>query len=545
MPRKYKPKNGSKSYRKYTQSTIEAAIADVEKGMPYRKAAKKHNISISVLHRHKSHKSIKKQGGQPVLSEAEENEIMLRLVQCAEWGYPVESYDLRIIVKSYLDHSGRNESRFKDNMPGREWAYSYLKRHEAKISERMCQNIKRSRAKVSPQVIEQYFEHIAKELEGVPPTNIINYDETNLSDDPGKKKVIAKRGCKYPERVMNHSKSCTSLMFAGTADGTVLPWYVVYKATNLYNTWTQNGPKHCRYNRSKSGWFDMTCFEDWIRSVVIPFCSKLEGRKILIGDNLSSHLSCEMIRLCREHDISFIFLPPNSTHLTQPLDIAFFRPMKIKWRQILTNWKKGSGQNACGLQKDVFPRLLLKLHTEIAANSSENLKSGFRKAGLLPLNKNEVLKMIPNTDAKNRTDETVSLVRDAFVNYLNNMRYGDQEQTIRRRKKKINVEAGKSVSVEDLDESTESNLVCNTESEAEDLDMVENDDIDGMQVEQSDAEEFIIPVDRTENEVLQGIKSNNLEQQSAEPFTNTNSNVNIGSVNVMSDIGKEMQICLA
>lgn len=69
-------------------------------------------------------------------------EIMLRLIQCSEWGYPVGSLDLRMIVKSYLDHTGKKENRFKDNMPGIEWGYSYLKRHKSQISERMCQNIK-------------------------------------------------------------------------------------------------------------------------------------------------------------------------------------------------------------------------------------------------------------------------------------------------------------------------------------------------------------------------------------------------------------------
>ena len=64
----------------------------------------------------------------------------------------------------------------------------------------------------------------------MPLSNIVNYDETNLSDDPGKRKVIIRRGTKYPERVINSSKSSTSVMFAAAADGTILPPYVVYKA---------------------------------------------------------------------------------------------------------------------------------------------------------------------------------------------------------------------------------------------------------------------------------------------------------------------------
>lgn len=73
----------------------------------------------------------------------------------------------------------------------------------------MCQNIKRSRAALNNDIIHEYFDNLSQTLEGIPLSNIINYDETNLSDDPRRKKVICKRGTKYPERVMNQSKSAT------------------------------------------------------------------------------------------------------------------------------------------------------------------------------------------------------------------------------------------------------------------------------------------------------------------------------------------------
>ena len=34
----------------------------------------------------------------------------------------------------------------------------------------------------------------------------LNYDETNLSDEPGQKKCVFRRGINYPERVINFSK---------------------------------------------------------------------------------------------------------------------------------------------------------------------------------------------------------------------------------------------------------------------------------------------------------------------------------------------------
>ena len=93
---------------------------------------------------------------------------------------------------------------------------------------RRCQNIKRARAKVSQFQFSEYFSNLEKVLTNpdgskVPPSNIFNYDETHLSDDPGSKICTSKGGEKYPDRVHHSSKSATSIMFCGSADGTMLP----------------------------------------------------------------------------------------------------------------------------------------------------------------------------------------------------------------------------------------------------------------------------------------------------------------------------------
>lgn len=262
----------------------------------------------------------RKQGGQTVLTKEEEELIVDRLILCGEWGYPLDTYDLRLFVKGYLDRRGKTVEKFKNNMPGKEFAAGFLKRHRDCLRIRMSQNIKRSRAGVTPEKVKSYFDNLRKSIEGIPPTNIVNYDETNLTNDPGRKKVIVKRGCKYPEKVMNFSKSSVSLMIAAAGNGTMLLPYTVYKAKELYHTWIENGPRGARFNRSKSGWFDSFCFEDWLITIALPYLKKLPGEKLLIGDNLSSHLSVESVKLCEEHNVKMVFLPSNSSHITQPLD---------------------------------------------------------------------------------------------------------------------------------------------------------------------------------------------------------------------------------
>ncbi|KAJ4446372.1 hypothetical protein ANN_13068 [Periplaneta americana] len=73
----------------------------------------------------------------------------------------------------------------------------------------------RNRAIVNDQILNKYSDNLESELKDVPPTHIRNFDETNLSDYPGKMRVITKRGCKYPEAVKHSSKAAVSIMMYG------------------------------------------------------------------------------------------------------------------------------------------------------------------------------------------------------------------------------------------------------------------------------------------------------------------------------------------
>lgn len=453
MPRKYIP---TKKHKNYSAETIKKAVKLVQEGNSLRSVAKSLDISTTVLHRHiKLGNRIKKKGGQPVLTEEEERTLINRLQICGDWGYPVDMITLRLLIKEFLDRQGKSVKRFKENLPGRDFVYSFLNRHRKDLPARMCQNIKRSRAAVSRETVSDYFDELEKELKDIPSSNIINFDETNLSDDHGRRLVITRRGCKYPERIMNSSKSSMSVMFAASGDGDILPPYTVYKALHLYDSWRVGGPPNSRYNRTKSGWFDSFCFADWIETIVLPYFSKKEGKKYLIGDNLSSHLSVDVIRLCKDKDIHFVFLPGNSTHLTQPLDVAFFRPMKMSCRNILEEWKQGPGKGEASVQKDRFPSLLKRLCDTL---KKENVISGFEKCGIVPLNREKVLKMLPSTNSTHDQDKSghmsVQAIDESFKELLQTLRHGDELKP-KRKRKKVNVTPGKSVGVSDFETENE------------------------------------------------------------------------------------------
>jgi len=141
--------------------------------------------------------------------------------------------DARMIGKLYLDQAGSNVKSFKNNMPGIDWAHGFLRHHKSSLTSRLCQNIHVVRSKVDSETVNKFFDNIATTLKDGEASNIINYDETNLSDDPGAGKFLFKRGIRYPERILNSTKSCTSIMFAGTAAGELLPLYVVCKSEGM------------------------------------------------------------------------------------------------------------------------------------------------------------------------------------------------------------------------------------------------------------------------------------------------------------------------
>ena len=68
-----------------------------------------------------------------------------------------------------------------------------------------------------------YFDNLFEVIDGVPPGNIYNYDETNVVDDPGVKKCIVRQGLGRVERKISHSKQAVSVMFCVNAAGHFLP----------------------------------------------------------------------------------------------------------------------------------------------------------------------------------------------------------------------------------------------------------------------------------------------------------------------------------
>lgn len=470
MARNPKKKLGARQYGNYTVASLNEAILQIAEGeMTILKASKKFNIPYGTLHNKYHGRHSKVPGAPTVFTQAEEIAFVKAFVKCGKWGYPLDLMDIRFFVKGYLDQTGRKVDKFANNIPGTDWARSFLKRHMKEIGQRFASNITRSRSEVSRLTIVEYFNNLKTTLENVPPSNIFNFDETNLSDDPGKKKYLFSRGVKYPERIINHSKSATSMMFCCSATGVLLPPYFIYRGECMWDTWIQNGPKGypccnencCRfgsaYNRTKHGWIDTPTFADWFTKSYLPHAKKLPGKKVILGDNLASHFNIDVISLCEENNISFVCLPKNATHLCQPLDVGVFRALKEAWRNILTQYKL-SHTSCKVIPKSEFASLvritLEKMDSVRVPNNEEKsgitrvILKGFEATGIHPFNPQKVLDKLPYD-----TDNIQETVNDTLVAYLSEKRYPTQGLVGRPRKRtRLNIAPGESITTRHFNE---------------------------------------------------------------------------------------------
>ena len=99
--------------------------------------------------------------------------------------------------------------------------------------------------------------------------------------------------------------------------------------------------------------------------------SYLSGTKVFIGDNLA-HFSANVIQLAQQYEVKSICLTNHTTHVMQPVDAAFFGPIKRLWRSILEAWKRSNSAQSRALSKNAFLELLRRFHQQLQTETGRN-----------------------------------------------------------------------------------------------------------------------------------------------------------------------------
>jgi hypothetical protein len=205
--RKRKKREKAKRRDKYTEQDIVEAIRLVREEEFSIAAASSYinNVKTNIVPRMTLSDRLKKPYSHPALGRRNElsPEVEEALVQClemcAEFQFPMKKGDLQDLVQAYCVENDVT-TRWVNSRPGVDWIRNFKRRWSHRVKVKKPSNIKRSRAKVSPDDIRSFFDRLAPNLEGIPPTHIFNYDESPIKDDPQAEDAFFSTGCKYYEQ---------------------------------------------------------------------------------------------------------------------------------------------------------------------------------------------------------------------------------------------------------------------------------------------------------------------------------------------------------
>ena len=108
---------------------------------------------------------------------------------------------------------------------------------------------------------------------------------------------------------------------------------------------------------------------------------------LLMMDGHSTHFEPSVIRMAAKEEVILFFLPPHSTHLTQPLDKGCFGPLKAAWKEVCHDYLTRNPGKL--VTRYSFSQLFGKAWT--CSMNMANVIAGFRTTAIFPFNRNALL----------------------------------------------------------------------------------------------------------------------------------------------------------
>ncbi|XP_061712683.1 uncharacterized protein LOC133521626 [Cydia pomonella] len=379
MVRNYKPKPGSRQYRKYDPEIMKKAYKEFRNGEgSLCSIARKYNITKSCLYGRIHYNRTNETGGRKAFTLEREEHIIKYIHACAPWQYHLQFWDLRLLIKFYLDRRPVIAKRkLENNLPGQELVTKLIKRQEDTISQKVIQNINDNGA-VTAEAVLSYFHELKMLINDLDPQNIVCFNDIFIIDEVEDNKIKERENLKINNMLA---------MLAASATGEVLDPLISYKEKPCYEKTPRRSIMSKQLHEERKR-LNTSIFEDWFKSVIVPYYEGKSGKKCLIGGFFSSRITKDILEMCKEQDIHFVFLPDNSSNLTHPL-YNLSQLIKKTWSSILPQVKLDSNQYT--IPKQSF----FEMTQNIIANATDTVLEDFEKTGIKPFNPEKVLKQLP------------------------------------------------------------------------------------------------------------------------------------------------------
>ena len=222
-------------------------------------------------------------------------------------------------------------------------------------------------------------------------SNIYNMDETGFAiGSMESTRVIIDSSTRTHWQTHPSRQEWVSVVECIGADGTAIRPLVIFKGQEVSSNWVpDNLDGLWAFSSNAKGWSSNTMGMYWLEHVFDPAtCEKAEGRtRLLICDGHDSHINGWFISYCMENNIHLLILPPHTSHILQPLDVAIFGPLKRALTEALTPHYEARLEKIHKIEWiDAYSRARKK------ALNSQNIASSWRGPGLFPFNRQKAIR---------------------------------------------------------------------------------------------------------------------------------------------------------
>mgnify|MGYP003492444394 CR=1 FL=1 len=127
----------------------------------------------------------------------------------------------------------------------------------------------------------------------------------------------------------------------------------------------------------------------WAR-YFIEETSSISGRKLLPMDNFVAHKATDVVDFLHSNNTVVCFLPPNMTHVCQPLDLRINRPFKLYLANLFFNRQQQRYRESLALSTPPLREDMIEWIVQACSSlTSRIVISGFMAAGLIDSEINE------------------------------------------------------------------------------------------------------------------------------------------------------------
>jgi hypothetical protein len=339
------------------------------------------------------------------LTHVEEKELVRWITRLTISGYAPGYETLRRLAEIIRERrvktdGGEVQVKVYDKI-SKEWVPRFIQRHPELAGVRL-RSIDTARIKAaSSERLQSWFDKLEKVLAefNIKPENIYNMDESGFAiGEKEAGRVIINSRIRQKFQAKPGRQEWVTVVECVCADGSHVPPLVIFKAENLSTQWIPASIHgDWRFNCNSKGWTSNEHGLDWLKRCFDPETrEKAKGEyRLLICDGHDSHITAEFIAHCIDNDILLMILPPHSSHLTQPLDVGVFGPLK---KHMAAEIEPLMRTGITRVQKVEWLTAFVAAHAK--AVSAKNILGGFRGTGIHPFLPTKVLRRVASPPPK-------------------------------------------------------------------------------------------------------------------------------------------------